>query len=132
MKTFEFGNNENCCFSVWHYNKENAMAITVIDSNTNEEIETLTVLNTEMDYDIGFTLIYADVISGDEISGFKTGTEILQELGIIEKVYETYNFDEKYAGENVIKVDQCKIDLYKLKEYSKFWDFGEFPEENFE
>lgn len=126
MKTFKFRNNDNCAFNVWHYNKERAIAITVIDTETDEEIETLTVLD-DADYDVGFTRIYNGNVTGDEIFGYKTGAEVLQDLGIVEKVWETYEIDED--GINVIPVAECTIDLYKLKEYSKNWDYWEFEEE---
>lgn len=126
MKTFTFRNNDNCAFNVWHYNKERAIAITVIDTETDEEIETLTVLD-DADYDVGFTRIYNGNVTGDEIFGYKTGAEVLQDLGIVEKVWETYEIDED--GINVIPVAECTIDLYKLKEYSKNWDYWEFEEE---
>lgn len=126
MKKFNFRNSDNCAFNVWHYNREKAMAITVIDTETDEEISTLTVLD-DADYDVGFTRIYNGNVTGDEIFGYKTGTEFLQDLGIVEKVWETYEIDED--GINVIPVAECTIDLYKLKEYSKCWDFWEFEEE---
>lgn len=127
MKTFTFGNSDNCAFNVWHYNKEKAIAITVIDIETEEELGELTVLNNDIDYDVGFAIIYNGNVTGDEIFGYKTGTEVLQELGIVEKVWETYEID--IDGVNVIPVAECTIDLYKLKEYSKTWNYWEFEEE---
>lgn len=127
MKTFTFGYSDNCAFNVWHYNKEKAIAITVIDIETEEELGELTVLNNNIDYDVGFTIIYNGNVTGDEIFGYKTGTEVLQELGIVEKVWETYEID--IDGVNVIPVAECTIDLHKLKEYSKTWNYWEFEEE---
>ncbi len=127
MKTFTFGNSNNYAFNVWHYNKEKAIAITVIDIETEEELGELTVLNNNIDYDVGFTIIYNGNVTGDEIFGYKTGTEVLQELGIVEKVWETYEID--IDGVNVIPVAECTIDLHKLKEYSKTWNYWEFEEE---
>lgn len=127
MKTFTFGYSDNCAFNVWHYNKEKAIAITVIDIETEEELGELTVLNNDIDYDVGFAIIYNGNVTGDEIFGYKTGTELLQELGIVEKVWETYEID--IDGVNVIPVAECTIDLYKLKEYSKDWNYWEFEEE---
>lgn len=127
MKTFTFGNSNNCAFNVWHYNKEKAIAITVIDIETEEELGELTVLNNDIDYDVGFAIIYNGNVTGDEIFGYKTGTELLQDLGIVEKVWETYEID--IDGVNVIPVAECTIDLYKLKEYSKDWNYWEFEEE---
>lgn len=126
MKTFTFGNSNNCAFNVWHYNKEKAIAITVIDIETDEELNILTVLD-DADYDVGFAIIYNGNVTGDEIFGYKTGTEVLQELGIVEKVWETYEID--IDGVNVIPVAECTIDLHKLKEYSKTWNYWEFEEE---
>ena len=127
MKTFTFRNSDNCAFNVWHYNKETAIAITVIDIETEEELGELTVLNNDIDYDVGFAIIYNGNVTGDEIFGYKTGTEVLQELGIVEKVWETYEID--IDGVNVIPVAECTIDLHKLKEYSKTWNYWEFEEE---
>ena len=127
MKTFTFRNSDNCAFNVWHYNKEKAIAITVIDIETEEELGELTVLNNDIDYDVGFAIIYNGNVTGDEIFGYKTGTELLQELGIVEKVWETYEID--IDGVNVIPVAECTIDLHKLKEYSKTWNYWEFEEE---
>lgn len=127
MKTFTFRNSDNCAFNVWHYNKEKAIAITVIDIETEEELGELTVLNNDIDYDVGFAIIYNGNVTGDEIFGYKTGTEVLQELGIVEKVWETYEID--IDGVNVIPVAECTIDLHKLKEYSKTWNYWEFEEE---
>ena len=127
MKTFTFGYSDNCAFNVWHYNKEKAIAITVIDIETEEELGELTVLNNDTDYDVGFAIIYNGNVTGDEIFGYKTGTEVLQELGIVEKVWEIYEID--IDGVNVIPVAECTIDLYKLKEYSKNWNYWEFEEE---
>lgn len=126
MKTFTFGYSDNCAFNVWHYNKEKAIAITVIDIETDEELNILTVLD-DADYDVGFARIYNGKVTGDEIFGYKTGTEVLQELGIVEKVWETYEID--IDGVNVIPVAECTIDLHKLKEYSKTWNYWEFEEE---
>lgn len=127
MKTFTFGYSDNCAFNVWHYNKEKAIAITVIDIETEEELGELTVLNNDIDYDVGFAIIYNGNVTGDEIFSYKTGTELLQDLGIVEKVWETYEID--IDGVNVIPVAECTIDLYKLKEYSKDWNYWEFEEE---
>lgn len=127
MKTFTFRNSDNCAFNVWHYNKEKAIAITVIDIETEEELGELAVLNNDIDYDVGFAIIYNGNVTGDEIFGYKTGTELLQELGIVEKVWEIYEID--IDGVNVIPVAECTIDLHKLKEYSKDWNYWEFEEE---
>lgn len=126
MKTFRFGKNDNCAFDVWHYNKESAIGITVIDTETEEELGVLTVLD-DADYDVGFARIYNGNVTGDEIFGYKTGTEVLQDLGIVERVWETYEID--VDGTNVIPVAECTIDLYRLKEYTKNWDYWEFEEE---
>lgn len=126
MKTFIFGKNENCAFDVGHYNKEHAIGITVIDAETEEELGVLTVLD-DADYDVGFARIYNGYVVGDEIFGYKTGTEILQDLGIVKKVWQTYKIDND--GINIIPVAECTIDLYKLKEYSKNWNYWEFEEE---
>lgn len=126
MKTFKYGKYDKCAFNVGHYNKEKAIGITVVDTETDEELNILTVLD-DADYDVGFARIYNGKVTGDEIFGYKTGTEVLQELGIVEKVWETYEID--LDGINVIPVAECTIDLYTLKEYSKTWDYWEFEEE---
>lgn len=122
MKTFEFSNNINCCFSVGHYfNNPKAIAITVIDSETDNELATLTVFDKESDYEVGEVTITYDSIFGDEVFGYKSARDILTELGIIQKVWKTYEFDDG-TGENIL-ADVCTIDLYKLKEYSKVWNY---------
>jgi len=126
MKTFIFGDNKNCVFNVGHYNKESAIEIAVVDIETEEELGVLTVLD-DADYEVGFARIYNGNVVGDEILGYKTGTEVLQDLGIVEKVWKTYEIDND--GMNIIPVAECTIDLYKLKEYSKNWDYWEFDVE---
>ena len=122
MKTFEFINNINCCFAVEHYfNYPKAIAITVIDSETDNELATLTVLDKDSDYEVGSATIAYDSIFGDSIFWYKSAREILIELGIIEKVWKTYSFDDGTGEE--ISADVCTIDLDKLKEYSKVWNY---------
>lgn len=119
MKTFEFTNNTDCCFAVEHYyNNTKAIAITIIDSTTDYELATLTVYDEDFDYEVGIaTISYNDVFE-DSIFGYKIAREILTELGIIQKIWETYSFDD-----DTISADVCSIDLHKLKEYSKTWNY---------
>lgn len=122
MKKFEF-NNRNCGLLIGHYNKENAMGISVVDLETDEAIHNLTVLNKDFDYNIGLVTVEADFVDGDEIFGYKTGTDILRELGVLEKVWETIEYDDG-TGE-IVKADVCSIDIEKLKEYSIEWQYWE-------
>lgn len=125
MKKFQFMNYENCCFKIEHYcNNSKAIAITVIDSETDNELAMLTVLDEDFDYEVEIATIANDDFYGDDINGYKSAREILTELGIIRKVWETY-----ITGE-YISADVCTIDLYTLKEFSKIWDYWEFREEN--
>ena len=77
IKTFEFRGYKKCSLSVRHYNKEKAIAIAVIDMETDEEIETLTVLDVYADYEVGVATVIGDFIDGDEVTGYKTATDIL-------------------------------------------------------
>lgn len=122
MKEFEF-NNRNCGLLIGHYNKENAMCISVVDLETDEVIQGLTVLDKDFDYDIGLVTVEADIVDGDEIWGYKTGTDILKELGVVEKVWESHEFNDGTA--NIVKADICIINLEKLKEYSTEWNYWE-------
>lgn len=121
MKTFIFGEFKNCYFSVGHYNKENAMGITIVDADTEEDIETLTILDKDYDYEIGVVTIYNDNVIGNEVEGYKTGTQILQELGIVEKIWTTYDLD--VDGINSIPISICSINLNLLKDYSRDWNY---------
>ena len=125
MKTFKFRNG-NCVLAVGHYNKEKAMAISVVDLELDEEIQNLTMLNKDFDYEIGLITVVTDFVDGDEIFGYKTGTDILSELGIVEKVWETIEYDDG-TGE-IVKADICTIDIEKLKEYSTEWEYWETDE----
>lgn len=128
MKKFTYIKNKNCCFEVGHYNKEKAIRIAIIEGDSGEYIRTLTVLDIDNDYEIGLATIYNGNLIKDETSNYKTGTEFLQDLGIVEKVWETYDID--LDGINLIPVAVCSINLNILAEYSKNWDYWEYePEE---
>lgn len=118
MKTFEFNSNTDCCFEVEHYNNTKAISITIVDSITDNELATLTVFDKDFDYEAGIA-----TISYDYTFEYKTAREILAELGIIQKVWETYTFDDGY-----VSADVCSIDLQKLKEYSKTWNYWALAE----
>lgn len=118
IKTFEFRGNKKCCLSVGHYNKEKAIAISAMDMEIDEEIATLTVLDVNADYEVGVATVIGDFIDGDEVFGYKTGTDILKELGIVKKVEESYSIEET-------RVDVCNINLDKLEEYAKEWEYWE-------
>lgn len=120
---FEFRNNKNCCFEVWHYNKEKAIAIAVIDADTEEKLETFTVLDKSADYQIGVATVYDGFIDGDEVNGYKTATEILQDLEIIQKVWNRYLLD---VDSNFTPVVSCSINLEILFKYSKKWNYYEY------
>lgn len=121
---FKLENNANYCFDVWHYNKEKAMGITIIDANTGENIETLTVLDSDNDYEIGVITVYNDSIVGDEVEGYKTGTEILKDLGIVKKIWKKYKLG--LDGVNYIPIAICSINLSALAKYAKNWDYWEY------
>ena len=118
---FKFENNDKCYFSVGHYNKENAIAINVVDGETDEDIVTLTVLDKSYDYEIGLATIDNNYVVGNEVEGYKTGTQVLQELGIIDKIWAIYELDDD--GENSISVASCSLNLRVLKEYSREWEY---------
>lgn len=121
MKTFKYGKIEKCYFSVGHYNKENAIGITVVEEETGEDITTLTELDDNYDYEIGLATIYNGNVVGDEVVGYKTGTQVLQDLGIIDEIWTTYDLDND--GINSIPIASCRINLRVLKEYSKEWNY---------
>lgn len=128
MKKFTYIKNKNCCFEVGHYNKEKAIRIAIVEGDSGEYIRTLTVLDIDNDYEIGLATIYNGNLVKDETSNYKTGTEFLQDLGIVEKVWETYDID--LDGINLIPVAVCSINLSTLAEYSKDWNYWEYePEE---
>lgn len=126
MRIFEFDLNEDCCFAVGYYcDNTKAIAISIIDSITDNELATLTVYDKDFDYEVGNATISYDDTFGDSVFGYKTAREILIELGIIKKVWETYSFDD-----DTVSADVCSIDLHKLKEYSKYWNYWFLAEEN--
>lgn len=128
VKTFEFRGNENCCLSVGHYPKEKSMWIAVIDADLGEEIESLTVFDRDYDYDVGLVTVCNESVGGNEIWGYKTGTEVLQELGLIEKIWKSYSCYNLKGIKN--KIHSCNINLNKLAEYCYDWDFWEFEPDN--
>ena len=126
--TFKFRNNENCCLDVWHYDKEKAMGITVIDVATGEKLETLTCLDKNADYEEGLITVFDEIVDEDEMGDCKTGTEILQELGVIQYIWDKYILE--IAEEFPVSVAVCSINLNILAEYSKDWEYWEYePEE---
>lgn len=124
MKTFEFNCSAENCFSVdyYHYNTK-AIAIKMIDATTDDELATLTVFDDNFDYEVGNATISYDNVLLDKFVGYKTAREILTELGIIKKVWKTYSFDD-----DTVSADVCTIDLHKLKEYSKTWNYWTLAE----
>ena len=128
IKTFEFRGNKKCCLSVGHYNKEKAIAISVIDMEIDEEIATLTVLDEYSDYEVGMATVIGDFIDGDEVTIYKTAADILQELGIVKEVVKKYSIDEKGYGDKT-RVDVCEINLDRLEEYAKKWEYWEWKED---
>lgn len=122
MKTFNFRNG-TCGLIIEHYNKDTAMAISITDLELDEQIECLTVIDYDFDYDIGLVTTNAGIVTGNEIDGYKTGTEILAELGVIEKIWESYDFYNR--RDELVKTDVCSINIRKLKEYAIEWDYWE-------
>lgn len=126
--TFKFRNNENCCLDVLHYNKEKAMGITVIDATTGEKLETLTCLDKNADYEEGLITVFDEIVDEDEMGDCKTGTEILQELGVIQYIWDKYMLE--IVEGCLVSVAVCSINLNILAEYSKNWNYWEYePEE---
>ncbi len=121
MKTFKFGETEKCCFSVGHYNQEDAIAINVVEEETGEYIATLTVLDRSYDYEVGLATVCNDYVSGNDVTGYKTGTQVLEELGIIDEIWTIYELSDD--GENSISVASCSLNLSVLKEYSREWEY---------
>ena len=127
MRKFNYVKNKKCCFEVGHYNKEKAIRIAIVEEDTGKYIRTLTVLDKDNDYEIGLATIYNGNLLKYGTSKYRTGTEFLQDLGIIEKIWETY--DINLDGIHSIPVAVCSINLNILAEYSRCWKYWEYEPE---
>lgn len=120
---FTLGNNENCCFIVGYEGKEKAIGITAIDADTEEKIATFTWPDGNANYEVGVATILNEFVEEDELEGCKTATEVLEKLGIVEKVLKKYDVD-------CVDVALCSINLNKLAQYSKRWSYSEYEVKN--
>ena len=121
MKKFTYKNYRNCFFIVSSYAAdEDAMAIS-IENNSEGPICTSTIYDRDGIYCSGITTI-------KNYSENSFMTKFLEELGIIESiidrrpcnphVYNTLNTEDPQT------IDTCVINLEKLKEYTKEWNYN--------
>lgn len=113
-KTFNYKTYEACYFDVGNYlyNKQ-AMAISII-SKEGERITTCTV---NMD-DYLYEPNTATIKNYSENAGM---TNFLNKLGIIEDVYSKTRCNP--LAEKSETIDYCAINMTKLKEYTKHFDY---------
>lgn len=113
-KTFKYKNYEGCYFfvSTYLYNHQ-AMAISIITENNEDEI--IVTVNMK-DY-----LYYPNVATIKNYSENSGMTTFLKELGIIKEIFASYKCNP-YACEGET-IDYCLIDMDKLKEYTKDFEY---------
>lgn len=113
-KTFNYKNYGNCYFNVgnYMYNKQ-SMAISII-STEGESITTVTVNMRDYMYEPNT----ATIKNYSENSGI---TKFLQKLGIIEEVYSKSKCNPYASAKETI--DYCLINIDKLKEYTKNFNY---------
>lgn len=113
-KTFKYKNYGDCYFNVgnYYYNKF-AMAISIF----NMDGESITTVTVNMN-DYLYTPYTATIKNYSENSGI---THFLEDLGIIEEVYSKVQCNP-YASKSET-IDYCLINVDKLKEYSKEFNY---------
>lgn len=114
FKTFKYKDYENCYFNVgnYYYGKD-SMAITMINTK-GEEITTVTVNMTNYFYEPDT----ATIKNYSENAGM---TKFLKKLGIIEEIYSS-RLCNPYAKKSET-IDYCSINIEKLKEYTKEFNY---------
>lgn len=115
MKTFKYKNYANCYFIVGTYLKnKSAMAITI--GNDDGPISTCTIYDDFVFYCEGITTIK----NYGENSHM---TNFLKKLGIVDEVLESYPCNYNFINPSETK-DVCLINMDKLKQYCKKWDYN--------
>lgn len=113
-KTFNYKNYGECYFNVGNY-AFNKMAMSIsIERKNGEPITVVTVNMSDYVYEPDT----ATIKNYSENSGM---TSFLNELGIIEDIY-TRRKCNPYAEEGET-IDYCSINIEKLKEYSKKFEY---------
>lgn len=113
-KTFKYKNYGECYFNVGNYmNNKQSMAISII--STEEEKITVATVNMN-DY-----LYYPNTATIKNYSENVGMTEFLEKLGIIEEIYTQVKCNPNaLQGETI---DYCLINIEKLKEYTKKFNY---------
>ena len=114
FKTFKYKDYENCYFNVgnYYYNKA-SMAINMV----NTEGESITTVTVNMQ-DYFYSPNTATIKNYSENAGM---TKFLKKFGIIEEVYSS-RVCNPYAQKSET-IDYCSIDIDKLKEYTKEFNY---------
>lgn len=113
-KTFKYKNYGDCYFNVGnYYHNKQSMAIT-IKSMDGEDITVATVNMPDYLYEPDT----ATIKNYSENAGI---TEFLEKLGIIEDIYTRKKCNIYASGTETI--DYCLINIDKLKEYSKEFNY---------
>lgn len=119
MKKFTYKNYNNCYFIVDTYvANTNAMAISI--KSDDESITTCTVYDDFGIYCYGVTTI-------KNYSENSHMTDFLKELGIVTDIIERYPcnsfVNDTLETDNPQTIDICVIDMNKLKDYCKEWNY---------
>ena len=113
-KKFNYKNYKNCWFNVGKYAGMFGTMFIEIENKEKGEICVATVNMPGYCYDAGETTIK----NYSENNGM---TKFLQKLGIIDEVYSRKKCNPMAGAKETI--DYCKINVEKLKEYSKNFDY---------
>lgn len=124
MKTFRFKKYPKCNFWVSHYYfDDDAIAIVIVDSVTNDVICKCTTYDIHFNYNLGI----ATIKNYTENVGM---TDFLKDLGVVEEVIKSYILNEgieDFGGISIEKetIDVCKINIKLLKSYATEWRYVE-------
>lgn len=113
-KKFKYKNYKNCYFEVGTYFYNHSAMSIQIKNDDEGDIITVTLNMPDYFYSPGT----ATIKNYSENIGM---TKFLQKLGIIEDLYSTRKCN-MFASENET-IDFCQINMEKLKEYSKEFDY---------
>lgn len=110
-KTFKYKNYKNCYFEVGNYNSS-SMYINITNGRSCDIVATVNMP------DYFYTPNTATIKNYSEGSGM---TNFLLKLGVIEQVYTKRKAHPMAISTETI--DFCEINIEKLKEYSKEFDY---------
>lgn len=114
-KNFKYKEYKKCYFEVGTYFYNHSAMSIEIKSEDGEDIATATVNMPDYMYYPGT----ATIKNYSENAGM---TKFLKKLGIIEEIYSSRKCNI-YATSNNETIDFCSINIEKLKEYSKEFDY---------